>query len=45
MTGLNCLVFFKQRIGDALVVTLHKPNPLVLQELTDAELMDEFSLV
>ena len=45
MTGLNCLVFFKQRIGDALVVTLHNPNPLVLQELTDAELMDEFSLV
>ena len=45
MTGLNCLVFFKQRIGDSLTISLRNPQPMVLQELTDAELMDEFKLV
>jgi anti-anti-sigma regulatory factor len=45
MTGLNCLVFFKQRIGDHLVISLRNPTPMVLQELTDAELKEEFKLV
>jgi ABC-type transporter Mla MlaB component len=45
MTGLNCLVFFKQRIGDSLSISLRSPKPMVLQELKDAELMDEFLLL
>ena len=45
MTGLNYLVFFKQAVGDSLVVSLRSPQPMVLQELKDAELMDEFKII